>query len=171
MLAYEPDMALSSDQRASINNGVDNTFNVHGAALACHDNRTKEDDCHMTVYGYRRHIEVGKQDLQHVPSCGHVCNLKRFDLPATFVNLTSIEFRAKDDGKPRMFYLDDLEISWNDGCPKVHRSSDPAGMRRLHTIDIDFEDSKSPHDGYMGLNWSGGFHVSISTGLNTYTCM
>ena len=164
MLVHSPQANSSADQTASIESMRPDTFNIYGAQLGCLDDRRSEDDCHVTIYGYRHGVQVAKKDLQHVPSCGNNCNMRRIDLP-TFTNLTSIGFRAKDDGKPRMFFLDDLEMSWNTPCPEAQPSapstdSDEA-IRQIHNITIDFEDSTFPHDSYMGLRWSNGFHVSL----------
>lgn len=117
-MSYQPDLdTLTEDSRAEITTLNEQRFNAYGAHLGCQDPRAKEDDCHMTLFGLRDGKEVAKKDLQHIPSCGHECVLKRFDLGKKFRNLTSLQFRAKDDGKPQSFAMDNLELEYvKDDC-------------------------------------------------------
>lgn len=98
--------------RGSIETDNANPFTVQAAHLACYDDRKNEDDCTMTVYGMRDNVEVAKHKFEHIPSCGHDCVMRRFEMPKEFRELTAIHFEAKDDGMPRRFILDNLEMKW-----------------------------------------------------------
>lgn len=118
LLSYEPDLnTVTKDSRAEMTTLNENRFNAYGAYLGCQDPRVKEDDCHMTIFGLRDGKQVAKKDFEHIPSCGKECVLKRFDFGKDFQNLTSLQFKAKDDGKPQHFAMDNLELEYvKDNC-------------------------------------------------------
>ncbi|EME42137.1 hypothetical protein DOTSEDRAFT_101485, partial [Dothistroma septosporum NZE10] len=102
-------------------------FDAKSAYLGC--SNPGPDDCTIeaTPYTYNTTIrdEVAGQAQNFTLSpCTQNCTLEMITFPPSgFKRLSGLQFRAIADSKPRMFFIDDMQMEWSD-------SSCEAGMTR-----------------------------------------
>lgn len=106
-------------------------FNAKSAYLGCDNDGP--DDCIIEATGYQYDPQINdeipgpQQNYTLAPCIGFKnCKLQQVDFPPTFNNLSGIQFRAFVDNKPRMYFLDNLNMRWSN-------TSCAAGMERQAT--------------------------------------
>jgi hypothetical protein len=104
-------------------------FNARGAWLGC-DNDGPE-PCMFNVTGWTWNSQLSDEVATYntqieLPSCPGFenCQLQHVDFPESFRGLSGIQIQAFANNKPRMFFMDDLELSWFD-------NTCAAGMQRM----------------------------------------
>ena len=104
-------------------------FNAKGAWLGC-DNDGPE-PCVFNVTGWTWNSQLSDEVATYntqikVPPCPGFenCQLQHVDFPENFRGLSGIQIQAFANNKPRMFFMDDLALSWFD-------NSCAAGMQRM----------------------------------------
>ncbi|KAL1585987.1 hypothetical protein WHR41_04755 [Cladosporium halotolerans] len=104
-------------------------FNARGAWLGCDNNGPEP--CVFNVTGWTWNSQIGDEVATYntqieVPACSTSsgCKLQHVNFPDSFRGLSGIQIQAFANGKPRMFFMDDLELGWYD-------NSCAAGMQRM----------------------------------------
>lgn len=104
-------------------------FDAKGAWLGCDNDGP--DPCLFNVTGWtwdsQASDEVATYNTQiEVPPCPGFegCKLQHVNFPDNFRGLSGISIQAFENNKPRMFFMDDLALSWHD-------NSCEAGMQRM----------------------------------------
>jgi hypothetical protein len=104
-------------------------FNARGAWLGC-DNDGPE-PCVFNITGWTWNSQLTNEvatynTLVEIPPCPAFenCQLQHVDFPESFRGLSGIQIQAFANNKPRMFFMDDLELSWSD-------NTCAAGMQRM----------------------------------------
>lgn len=95
-------------------------FDPVSAAVGC-DSPSSDCTLEATAWAWNSSIQDESPLHQHnytLPPCqGEDCKLKQIDFPDNFANLTGVQFRAIADSKPRMFFVDNLNMRWsNNSC-------------------------------------------------------
>jgi hypothetical protein len=104
-------------------------FNAKGAWLGC-DNDGPE-PCVFNVTGWTWNSQLGDEVATYntqieLPPCPGFenCQLQQVSFPENFRGLSGIQIQAFANNQPRMFFMDDLALSWFD-------NSCAAGMQRM----------------------------------------
>jgi hypothetical protein len=104
-------------------------FNARGAWLGC-DNDGPE-PCVFNITGWTWNSQLSDEVAAYntqleLPACPRFenCQLQHVDFPESVRGLSGIQIQAYANNEPRMFFMDDLELSWFDNTCS-------AGMQRM----------------------------------------